>query len=108
MFYYQIKSNIPSLTGANEAQRDEHPSPGCYLAFLCGLAGQLLIREFPKSGALLSMFNGHAHDLTFLINVDTNIFAYRLCLMDIFIREFNMGSIRIGKIFHFHVLFLLV
>ena len=52
------------------------------------------------------MFNSHAHNLTFPINVDINIFAYLLCLLDIFVREFNVGSIRIGKLFHFHVLFL--
>ena len=54
------------------------------------------------------MFYSHAHDVTFPINVYIDIFIYLLCLTDFFVREFDMSSIRIGKIFHFHVLFLLV
>lgn len=50
------------------------------------------------------MFYSHAHDVTFPINIYIDIFTYLFSLMDFFFRKFDMSSIRIRKIFHFHVL----
>jgi uncharacterized membrane protein len=54
------------------------------------------------------MLNGHAHNIPFFINVYVTVFAYLFRLVDDFVCEFYVSSIRALKIFHPHILFLLV
>ena len=41
------------------------------------------------------MFNGHAHDVAFPVNINIDILTDLFSLNDLFIREFNMSGIRI-------------
>ena len=53
------------------------------------------------------MFNSHADNVALFINVNIDIFAYLFCLLDRFFCKFYLSGIGVGKIFHFHVPFLL-
>jgi hypothetical protein len=52
------------------------------------------------------MFYCHAHNVPLGINVYIDMVTYLFSLLDIAVYEFDVSSIRIGKIFHPHALFL--
>jgi len=64
--------------------------------------GQLLEGNFRKIRLGICMFNGHPHQLAVFIQVNQDVFIDIFSLRHFLITEYDLGGIRIRKIFHLH------